>query len=190
MLNPPNPKLHQHNIAKLPSQHHKLEAQQIKEGQQNAQKTRILIHMELTVLFDENIQCFDMMLFTTGPPDIIATIKTWIAQLAGEATLRKLDQQMKASFVDQFPLDIPHVKDLPCNVYHHIQLLPGAPVSVSCPYGCPWKYRTGWKMLIDQHVAARRICPSPSPYASPSFIIPKVDPTILPQWVNDYRHLN
>jgi len=29
-----------------------------------------------------------------------------------------------------------------------------------------------------------------SPYASPSFIILKVDPMVLPQWVNDYRHLN
>ncbi|KAF8228172.1 hypothetical protein L208DRAFT_1292714 [Tricholoma matsutake] len=136
LLNPPNPKLHQHTITRSPSQS-----------------------------------------FTTGPPDIIATIKAQIAQLAGEATLQKLDKQMKDSFVDRFPSDTPHVKDLPCNVYHHIQLLPGAPVSVSCPYGCPWKYQTGWKTLIDQHVAAGRIRPSSSPYASPSFIIPKADPT-------------
>jgi len=29
-----------------------------------------------------------------------------------------------------------------------------------------------------------------SPYASPSFILPKVDLMVLPQWVNNYRHLN
>ena len=26
--------------------------------------------------------------------------------------------------------------------------------------------------------------------SSPSFIIPKADPTVLPRWVNDYRRLN
>lgn len=37
---------------------------------------------------------------------------------------------------------------------------------------------------------AGRICPSSSPYASPSFVIPKADATVLPHWVNDYQHLN
>lgn len=48
----------------------------------------------------------------------------------------------------------------------------------------------GGKTLIDQHVAAGRIWPSSSPYTSPSFTIPKADPTVLPHWVNDYHHLN
>jgi hypothetical protein len=120
-------------------------------------KKQILVHMELMALFDENPEHFDMTAFTTSPPDLIATIKTWIAQLAGEATLRKLDKQTKDAFVDHFPSNIPHVKDLPCTVYHHIKLMPGAPVSVSRAYGCPRKYRMGWKTLIDQHVAAGRI---------------------------------
>ncbi|KAF8226897.1 hypothetical protein L208DRAFT_1497489, partial [Tricholoma matsutake] len=41
-----------------------------------------------------------------------------------------------------------------------------------------------------QHIVAGCIQPSSSPYASPSFIIPKADPTVLLQWVNDYCHLN
>ncbi|KAF8231905.1 hypothetical protein L208DRAFT_1274899, partial [Tricholoma matsutake] len=76
---------------------------------------------------------------------IIAMIKTRITQLAGEATLRKLNNQMKDAFADCFPSDIPHIKDLPRDVYHHIKLLPGAPVSISHAYGCPRKYCTGWK---------------------------------------------
>jgi len=146
--------------------------------------------MELMALFDENPNRFDMTAFTTSLPDIIATIRTQISQLAGEATLWKLDTQMKDSFADHFPLDILHVTDLPCDVYHHIKLLPGAPISVSCTYGCPRKYWSGWKTLIDQHVAADQIQPSSSPYASLSFIIPKADPTVLPQWVNNHWHLN
>ncbi|CAA7258848.1 unnamed protein product [Cyclocybe aegerita] len=37
---------------------------------------------------------------------------------------------------------------------------------------------------------AGRIRPSSSRYASPAFIIPKADPTVLPRWVNDYHDLN
>ena len=34
------------------------------------------------------------------------------------------------------------------------------------------------------------IRPSSSAFASPSFIIPKANPTVLPRWVCDYRRLN
>jgi Reverse transcriptase (RNA-dependent DNA polymerase) len=44
--------------------------------------------------------------------------------------------------------------------------------------------------LLDQHLAAGRIRESSSSYASPAFIIPKADLTVLPRWVNDYRQLN
>lgn len=44
--------------------------------------------------------------------------------------------------------------------------------------------------MIDQHYAMGRIRPSSSEYTSPSFIVPKTDPSVLPRWVNDYRTLN
>ncbi|KAF8235476.1 hypothetical protein L208DRAFT_1215282, partial [Tricholoma matsutake] len=91
-----------------------------------------------------------------------------------------LDAKYKATFSDCFPSDIPHAKDLPTNVYHHIEIKPGLPISVGRAYSCPHKYRDGWKTLIEQHVAAGHIRPSSSPYASPSFIIPKADLTVLP----------
>jgi hypothetical protein len=47
-----------------------------------------------------------------------------------------------------------------------------------------------WQTLIQQHLDAGCICPSSSPHASPAFIIPKSDPSVLPQWVNNYRQLN
>ncbi len=43
---------------------------------------------------------------------------------------------------------------------------------------------------MQQHLAAGRICPSSSPHASPAFLIPKIDPVVLPCWVNNYRKLN
>ena len=106
------------------------------------------------------------------------------------ADLLKLDKKFKHCFADCFPNDIPHTKDLPQDMYHNIELEPGTPVSVAQSYSCPQKYRPGWKTLIKQHLAAGRIRPSSSPYASPSFIIPKSDPNVLPRWVNNYQNLN
>jgi hypothetical protein len=148
------------------------------------------MHLELKNVFDENPHRFDMDAYTTRPACIIAAVQTRIKELASMAELLHLDKLFKKKYEDRFPVDIPHVRDLPTNIYHHIELQPGAPVSVARAYGCPQKYRAGWKTLIEQHLAAGRIRPSSSPYASPSFIIPKADVTVLPRWVNDYRRLN
>jgi hypothetical protein len=39
-------------------------------------------------------------------------------------------------------------------------------------------------------VLAGHICPSCSAYTSPSFIVPKANPSVLPCWVNDFHALN
>jgi hypothetical protein len=57
-------------------------------------------------------------------------------------------------------------------------------------YPYPQKHLVAWRTLLDQHLTAGRICRSTSQYTSPSLIIPKKDPTALPQWVWDYRKLN
>jgi hypothetical protein len=57
-------------------------------------------------------------------------------------------------------------------------------------YDCPQRFRAAWKTLLDQHIAAGRLRPSESAHASPAFIIPKADPTVLPCWVNGFRQLN
>ena len=57
-------------------------------------------------------------------------------------------------------------------------------------YSTPRKYKEAWAILIQQHLDAGRIRPSNSQHASPAFIIPKADMSVLPQWVNDYWMLN
>jgi hypothetical protein len=173
-----------------PHQRRQAEVKAIKSGQEQARKLRRLVHCELMAVFEENPERFNMEEYTTESPDIVASIRARIEQLAGEKILQSLDAKYKKSFNDRFPTDIPHATKLPTDVYHHIEIKPGRPISVGRAYSCPRKYREGWKTLIDQHVAAGRIRPSSSPYASPSFIIPKADPTVLPRWVNDYRKLN
>jgi hypothetical protein len=97
----------------------------------------------LQELFNENPEKFNMSMYTTGSPCVIATVQARIAELACQANLEHLDKSFKEKFKEQFPTDIPHVRDLPTNVFHHIKLRPEAPVSVAHAYSCPRKYRAG-----------------------------------------------
>ena len=57
-------------------------------------------------------------------------------------------------------------------------------------YSCPHQYKDAFAKLIQQCLDSGFIQPSSSPFASPSFIIPKKDPKVLPRWVCDYCQLN
>jgi hypothetical protein len=128
--------------------------------------------------------------YTVKDSNIISLLKTCINQLAAEGCLTKLDKRYKEKYTKCFPTDIPHMQDLPTDMYHHIDVRPDIPISMAHGYSCPHKYCDGWKTLIDQHYAARQIRLSSSQYTFPSFIIPKADATVLPRWVNDYQNLN
>jgi hypothetical protein len=184
LLNPPPP------IPLVPktSPHHrrKLEVANLKWSFSKTHEFCRLVHTELDNLFRENPTQFNFNAYTTACPNVMGAICTHIEQLAGHRLLRSLDSKFKSLFSDHFPTDIPHADNLPKDVYHHIKIKPGIPISVGRAYSCPRKYRESWKMLIDQHAAASRIQPLSSPYASPSFIIPKADNTVLPRWVNNY----
>ncbi len=104
--------------------------------------------------------------------------------------LAKENKSMHKTFADIFPDDIPHINELPTDIYHHFRLKDPYAVIACRQYECPKKYRKAWKTLLQQHLAAGRIRPSSSPHASPAFLIPKVDRVVLPRWVNDYRKLN
>ncbi|OJT03284.1 Transposon Tf2-1 polyprotein, partial [Trametes pubescens] len=105
-------------------------------------------------------------------------------------TLEAENVTMKARFKDLFLKDIPHVNQLPTNVYHRFLLKDPNLAIARRQYSCPKKYREVWKQLLDRHIQAGRLRASDSPYASPAFLIPKSDPNALPRWVNDYRVLN
>jgi hypothetical protein len=167
---------------------------ELMEGQKATRVLRRTVHEELQAIFDENPSRFDFDQHTVGPPpevNVIGLIKDRICAIAFQERLKKLDEHYKKRFHDCFPSDIPHADLLPTNVYHRIALKPGAVFRPTTrPYSCPRKYRENWKALIRQHEKAGRIRPSSSPYVSPSFIIPKADPTVLPRWVVDFRKLN
>jgi hypothetical protein len=112
------------------------------------------MHEELHEHFKNQLSKFDLSKHCTGTSNLVGLIMTHITQLATESHLSELDLKMKCKFNDRFPTDIPHVQDLPTDVYHHIEVKPGVAISTACVYSCPRKYCDGWKTLIDQHYAA------------------------------------
>jgi hypothetical protein len=117
--------------------------------------------------------------------NIAAAVRTRIECLAATQKLEELGERVLKDFGDVFT-PIPHVDDLPTDVYCKIKLKDASHTIKTCPYSMLRKYQDTWKILIKQHLDAGCICPSNSPHASPAFLIPKSDPNVLPRWVNDY----
>ena len=190
LLNPPKPADFWKMPLLSPPLCRKLEQCSIHEGIAANRGFHVAVHKELIDLFAAHPNRFDFSAHILGDHNIIGMIRTRIEQLAYQDWLNQLSAKFKQLYSDCFPSDIPHVDSLPTDVYHHIEVPTGASFSTTRPYSCPRKYRDAWKTLIEQHVAAGHICSSSSPYAFPSFIIPKADPTVLPRWVVNYRLLN
>ena len=96
---------------------------------------------------------------------------------------------MKTKYKDIFD-PIPHLDDLPTNVYCRIQLKDASKTFATHSYMTLHKYKEAWSTLIQQHLDAGRIRPLNSAHTSPAFLVPKSDCMVLPHWVNDYRILN
>ncbi|GBE85803.1 Transposon Tf2-1 polyprotein [Sparassis crispa] len=150
---------------------------------------------DTTALLRELEQCTQQHLINceVTSTDAIATvqaIRQRAEDLAYQGSLKSHNTAMKHEFHDLFPDDIPHLNDLPTNIYHRFTLKDPNMVIQHRQYTCPKKYREAWKHLLDGHLSAGCMRPSDSPYASPAFLIPNADPTALPRWVNDYCALN
>ncbi|GBE82208.1 hypothetical protein SCP_0405910 [Sparassis crispa] len=120
----------------------------------------------------------------------VHAIRKCTEELAYQDTLKAENRKVKEEFRDLFPDDIPHLDELPTNVYHQFLLKDPNMFIQHRQYDCPKKYRKAWKQLLDGHLRTGHMRPSDSPYALPAFLIPKSDPTALPRWVNDYHALN
>jgi len=121
--------------------------------------------------------------------NFIAAVKGKLESLELQQKYNTLKEKLKTEFGKTFE-PIPHVNELPDDVYCRIKLRDAMKTISKRTYGCPRKYQEAWKTLIDKHVDSRKIRLSNSEFASPLFIIPKTNPTSLPCWVNDYRELN
>jgi hypothetical protein len=122
-------------------------------------------------------------------PNFVGAVRERIEILAAGERLQKLGERIKIDFKEVFE-PIPHVETLPSDVYCRIKLKDASKSITSRSYSCPRRYKEAWATLIQQHVDAGRIRPSNLEHASPAFLVPKVNPVDMPQWVNDYRQLN
>ncbi|TFY53536.1 hypothetical protein EVJ58_g9399 [Rhodofomes roseus] len=122
-------------------------------------------------------------------PHTVAAVLERVEVLAAQQRLAELGLDMVDKNRDVFE-PIPHAKTLPSDVWCRINLKDATRQIVTRTYASPRKYKEAWSTLIQDHLEAGRIRPSNSAHASPAFLIPKADPTVLPRWVNDYRMLN
>lgn len=115
------------------------------------------------------------------------------AQTSEEKEMAERDARVMADFADVFPDILPaltqeyldHVR-----TRHRIKLVDASKTHNQRGFNVPRKWREKWKRMLDEHLAAGRLRPSTSPFASAAFVIPKRDPSAEPRWVNDYRALN
>jgi hypothetical protein len=127
--------------------------------------------------------------YTAKPMNAIAAIKATIERLASKDKLIKLEEKIKDEYKEIFT-PIPHISMLPKHDMARIRVKEAYTKILNRNYTCPRQYREAFKTLIDQRLESGFIRPSSSPYASPSFIIPKADRTVLLRWVCDFRELN
>jgi hypothetical protein len=153
------------------------------------QHDRKLMVAELKMVCAERLCLYKGQNEIVKPVDPICAIKQRIECLAVQVELSKLGDDVKANYADVFAT-IPHMDELPTDVYCRIQLKDASKTITTRTYSTPRKYKDAWAVLIKQHLDAGRIRPSSSAHASPAFLIPKADKSVLPRWVNDYRALN
>ena len=152
----------------------------------NAKKVTL---SELKSVCEQQIRDKKLVFEEVKDVDIVAAIRDAIENIALKEQLKKLGNDIKKDFRPIFE-EIPHVDDLPRDYMARITLKDANKTIANRSYPCPRKYKEAFQTLIQQHLDAGRIRPSSSAYASPCFIIPKADPTVLPRWVNDFRQLN
>ena len=123
------------------------------------------------------------------PFNPVAAVRDRIEVLTSQEQLNRLSDEVKLKYKDIFE-PIPHLDELPTDVYCRIKLKDASKSITTRSYSTPRKYKDAWATLIQQHLDAGRIRPSNSEHASPAFLVPKADIVVLPRWVNDYRILN
>ena len=121
--------------------------------------------------------------------DIIGAVHEWLEELTAQDQLKHMGCEIFNKYKHVFE-PIPHVDELPTDVYCRIQLKDASKTIATRSYSSPHKYQEAWWTLLRHHEDGGRIQPSNSSSASPSFLVPKTDSTVLPRWVNDYCVLN
>lgn len=165
-----------HPIAPLPLHPPK---QTLKENLLETCRNFSLLHSELkahcTLICDTVEACCDPI----KPFDVVAAVCERIECLTLIDHCSKLEIDIKKTYDNIFQ-PLPHVDEMPNKVTCKIELKNAEKTITACSYAYPCKFRQAWQTLIKQHLDAGHIRESSSPHASPAFLIPKLDSTVLP----------
>jgi hypothetical protein len=161
----------------------------LKEFFCDLQEDRKLMIAELKMVCAERKCTLKHQFKIPKPVDLVAAVRLCIKTLTRQEQLDCLSNAVKKKHKDIFE-PIPHLDELPTDVYCQIKLKDASKTFVTHSYSTPRKYKDAWATLIQQHLDTGRICPSNSAHTSPAFLVPKADTSVLPHWVNDYRALN
>jgi hypothetical protein len=153
------------------------------------QEDQKLLIAELKMVCAEWLRDYCHQFETVKPVDVIGAVREHIEGLVAAAKLQALGDTLIKEYSDVFAL-IPHLDELPTDIYCRIHLKDAAQTIKTRSYSCPRKYREAWQTLIQQHLDAGWIRPSNSAHASPAFLVPKADSIALLRWVNNYWMLN
>jgi len=87
--------------------------------------------------------------------DVVAVIWVHLETLAAQEQLGKLSDAVKSKYSKVFN-PIPHIDDLPTEVYCCIKLKNASKTITTCTYTSPRKFKEAWATLIQQHLDAGR----------------------------------
>jgi hypothetical protein len=90
------------------------------------------------------------------PVEPLAALRQHIETLTAQEQLNRLGDAVKTKYSDVFDA-IPHVDELPTDVYCRIKLKNSYKVFATRSYSTPRKYKEPWATLIQQHLDAGRI---------------------------------
>lgn len=161
----------------------------LKEFFHDLKADRALMVAELKMVCAERKCALEHKMEIPKPFDTLGAVRQRIETLTCLEELNRLGEAVKEKYKDIFE-PIPHLDELPTDVYCRIKLKDAKKSITTRSYSTPRKYKEAWATLIQQHLDAGRIRPSNSEHASPAFLVPKADTIVLPRWVNDYRVLN
>ncbi|GAA5973435.1 hypothetical protein JCM11641_006458 [Rhodosporidiobolus odoratus] len=126
----------------------------------------------------------------TAVEQLVASVN---ARTEEEREMTERAARIMNDYADLFPSVLPALTAdylLKMKTRHKIKFVDTARVHNQRGFNVPRKWREKWKCMLDEQIAAGRLRPSTSPFASAAFVIPKKDPEADPRWVNDYRGLN
>jgi hypothetical protein len=128
----------------------------LKDFFSDLKQDRKLMVAELKMVCAERRCKIQHLMEEPRPIDALAAIRLRIESLTAQEQLDRLSDEVKKKYAKVFE-PIPHIDELPTDVYCRIQLKDAYKKISTRLYSTPHKYKEAWSTLIQQHLDAGRI---------------------------------